>query len=151
MARPFEWNWDRFTAQIPVEMVSDIHCVTAWSRFDNRWRGLPFATLLAAAQPAPNAKFVMLKSYDGYATNLPLSALKTPDALLATHWEGERLSRAHGGPVRLVLPQLYFWKSAKWIRQIWFLEKDAPGFWEARGYHRIGDPWSEQRYGPVQA
>lgn len=148
--RPFTWDWPAFDEQPVVETVADIHCVTAWSRYDNRWRGVPFSAVLAAARPRADARFVMLKSYDGYATNLPLSALLKADALLATHWEGAPLTRAHGGPMRLVLPHLYFWKSAKWLRQIWFMDRDTPGFWEARGYHRLGDPWAEQRYGPVE-
>ncbi|MEM6492154.1 MAG: sulfite oxidase-like oxidoreductase [Pseudomonadota bacterium] len=142
------WDWDAFAALGHVDSVSDIHCVTAWSRFDNRWRGLPTTALLDAVRPKPEARFVMVKSHDGYATNLPIEALRVPDGIVATHWNDEPLSRAHGGPARLVLPQLYFWKSAKWVRQFWFMDRDAPGFWEARGYHPLGDPWREQRTGP---
>ena len=146
--RPLVWDWPTFAARATVDSVSDIHCVTAWSRFDNRWRGLPATALLDAAQPKPSARFVMVKSHDGYAANLPIAALRAPDAMIATHWNDAPLTRAHGGPARLVLPQLYFWKSAKWVRQFWFMDRDAPGFWEARGYHPLGDPWREQRTGP---
>jgi DMSO/TMAO reductase YedYZ molybdopterin-dependent catalytic subunit len=121
--------------------------VTAWSRYDNRWQGVATATLLASVQPLPQAKFVILKSFDAYATCVPLEQFAGHDALLATGWEGKPLTREHGGPVRLVLPALYFWKSPKWLRHVWFTDKDVPGTWEARGYHRLGDPWRQQRYG----
>ncbi|GIL40824.1 sulfite oxidase-like oxidoreductase [Roseiterribacter gracilis] len=145
--RPFKWSWDDLQRETPVERTSDIHCVTAWSRYDNRWRGVSMNRVIELAQPKPDAKFVILKSYDSYATNVPLADLQRDDVLLATHWEGQPLTREHGGPVRLVVPHLYFWKSAKWIRQIWFTDRDSPGFWESRGYHMYGDPWKQQRYG----
>jgi DMSO/TMAO reductase YedYZ molybdopterin-dependent catalytic subunit len=145
--RPFQWSWDDLQRETPVERTSDIHCVTAWSRYDNQWRGVSMARVIELAQPKPEAKFVILKSFDSYTTNLPLADLQQQDVLLATHWEGQTLTREHGGPVRLVVPHLYFWKSAKWIRQIWFTDRDTPGFWESRGYHMYGDPWKQQRYG----
>ncbi|MEM7653029.1 MAG: sulfite oxidase-like oxidoreductase [Pseudomonadota bacterium] len=144
---PITWDWTQFERQRKVRRVSDIHCVTAWSRFDNRWEGMAFRDLLSVVEPLESARFVYFKSYDSYMTNLPLSHVLDDDILLATHWEGEPLTREHGGPVRIVLPKLYFWKSAKWIRQIWFSDADSPGFWEARGYHPIGNPWQEERYG----
>lgn len=131
----------------PFEVTADIHCVTAWSRLDNRWRGVATRDLIAEVRPHDDARFVIVKSYDGYTTNLSTDWLYEPDSLIATHWEGKPLTREHGGPVRLVIPALYFWKSAKWIRSIRFVARDVKGFWEARGYHDVGDPWKEQRYG----
>jgi DMSO/TMAO reductase YedYZ molybdopterin-dependent catalytic subunit len=145
--RPLTWRWADLQRQPQAEMTSDIHCVTAWSRYDNRWQGVATATLLAAVQPLPEARFVILKSFDAYATCVPLAHFAGADVLLATGWDGKPLSREHGGPVRLVLPALYFWKSPKWLRHVWFTDKDVPGSWEARGYHRLGDPWRQQRYG----
>jgi DMSO/TMAO reductase YedYZ molybdopterin-dependent catalytic subunit len=144
---PVTWDWAALQRQPRFSHVSDIHCVTAWSRYDNRWDGVSARHLLSVVRPKPEARFVIFRSYDSYSTNVPLAEFDETDALLATHWEGEPISRAHGGPVRVVIPQLYFWKSAKWVRHIWFSDKDAPGFWEVRGYHNHGDPWTEERYG----
>ncbi len=144
---PLKWSWDDFMAQPQVEWVSDIHCVTSWSRYDNHWVGVPALHLLDLVRPRPEARFVMLRSYDGYTTNIPLSAFADDDVLLAHSWEGKPLTAEHGGPMRLVLPKLYFWKSAKWLRHITVMEKDEPGYWEQRGYHMNGDPWLEERYG----
>jgi DMSO/TMAO reductase YedYZ molybdopterin-dependent catalytic subunit len=146
VAHPLKWDWATFMAQPQVTLTNDIHCVTTWSRYDNTWVGVPMRTLLAQAKPFPTAKFVMLRSYDGYSTNLPLADIDRDDVLIAHTWEGKPLSREHGGPVRLVVPHLYFWKSAKWLRHITFMEKDQPGYWEVRGYHMRGDPWAEERY-----
>lgn len=143
---PVTLDWQSFQALPQSERVSDIHCVTAWSRYDNRWRGVLASDLLALVRPKPEAKFVLFQSYDTYTTNLPLAEFAVPDALLATHWEGEPLTVEHGGPLRVVVPQLYFWKSAKWIKRITFAAADQPGFWEVRGYHNHGDPWAEERY-----
>lgn len=143
---PVFWTFDEFIAQKQARFTSDIHCVTTWSRYDNEWEGLATRELLAACQPREDARFVVLHSYDGYATNLPLEDFAAEDALLAHSWSGKPLSEEHGGPVRLVVPHLYFWKSAKWLQAIEFLTEDAPGFWEVRGYHNRGDPWAEQRY-----
>lgn len=143
---PVFWTFDEFIAQKQVRFTSDIHCVTTWSRYDNEWEGLATRELLAACQPREDARFVVLHSYDGYTTNLPLEDFAAEDALLAHSWSGQPLSEEHGGPVRLVVPHLYFWKSAKWLQAIEFLTEDAPGFWEVRGYHNRGDPWAEQRY-----
>ncbi|UPJ67491.1 sulfite oxidase-like oxidoreductase [Bradyrhizobium sp. 191] len=143
---PVFWTFDEFIAQKQARFTSDIHCVTTWSRYDNEWEGLATRELLAACQPREDARFVVLHSYDGYTTNLPLEDFAAEDALLAHSWSGQPLSEQHGGPVRLVVPHLYFWKSAKWLQAIEFLTEDAPGFWEVRGYHNRGDPWAEQRY-----
>lgn len=143
---PVFWTFDEFIAQKQARFTSDIHCVTTWSRYDNEWEGLATRELLAACQPHEDARFVVLHSYDGYTTNLPLEDFAAEDALLAHSWSGKPLSEEHGGPVRLIVPHLYFWKSAKWLQAIEFLTEDAPGFWEVRGYHNRGDPWAEQRY-----
>ncbi|KQT25622.1 MAG: sulfite oxidase-like oxidoreductase [Bradyrhizobium sp.] len=143
---PVFWSFDEFIAQKQARFTSDIHCVTTWSRYDNEWKGLATRELLAACQPREDARFVVLHSYDGYTTNLALEDFAAEDALLAHSWSGQPLTEEHGGPVRLVVPHLYFWKSAKWLQAIEFLTEDAPGFWEVRGYHNRGDPWTEQRY-----
>lgn len=139
-------DWAAFQALPRTENVSDMHCVTTWSRYDNRWKGVSTAELLDAAMPKASATFVLLTSYDGYTTNLPLADFAVDNALLATHWEGAPLIREHGGPVRLIVPHLYLWKSAKWINRITFLTADEAGFWERNGYHMRGDPWTEERY-----
>ncbi|PDT90305.1 sulfite oxidase-like oxidoreductase [Bradyrhizobium sp. Y36] len=143
---PVFWTFAEFSAQKQAQFTSDIHCVTTWSRYDNEWEGLATRELLAACQPREDARFVTLHSYDGYTTNLALEDFAAEDALLAHSWSGQPLTEEHGGPVRLVVPHLYFWKSAKWLQAIEFLTEDAPGFWEVRGYHNRGDPWAEQRY-----
>jgi DMSO/TMAO reductase YedYZ molybdopterin-dependent catalytic subunit len=147
VAHPLRWDWAAFMAQPQVTLTNDIHCVTTWSRYDNTWVGIAMRTLLATVKPFESAKFVMLRSFDGYSTNLPLADIDRDDVLLAHTWQGKPLSRDHGGPMRLVVPHLYFWKSAKWLRHITFMERDQPGYWEARGYHMRGDPWTEERYG----
>lgn len=144
--RPFKWTFDDLMAQPQVEIESDIHCVTTWSRYDNRWKGVSLKHLLSEVQPREKTAFVMVRGYDGYSTNVPLSWLDDDDVLLAHTWNGAPLTREHGGPVRLVIPKLYFWKSAKWIRHLTFMEGDARGYWEAQGYHDVGEPWKEQRY-----
>jgi DMSO/TMAO reductase YedYZ molybdopterin-dependent catalytic subunit len=143
---PLVWDWAGFAALPQSRFTSDIHCVTTWSRYDNRWDGVATRDILETARPMPEARFVVLHSADGYTTNLPLEDFAAEDALLAHSWDGAPLSRQHGGPVRLVVPHLYFWKSAKWLRGIDFLTDDGPGYWEVRGYHDRGDPWKEQRY-----
>jgi DMSO/TMAO reductase YedYZ molybdopterin-dependent catalytic subunit len=143
---PVKLDWDAFHRLPQSKKLSDIHCVTTWSRYDNRWQGVSTHDLLDLVMPRPEANFVMLTSYDGYTTNLPLADFASEDGILATAWEGEPLTRDHGGPMRLVIPHLYFWKSAKWLRRIEFLVGDQAGFWEKNGYHMRGDPWREQRY-----
>jgi DMSO/TMAO reductase YedYZ molybdopterin-dependent catalytic subunit len=146
MERPVVWDWAAFQAQTQSRETSDIHRVTSWSRYDNAWEGVSTADVLTAVAPKPDARFVVLHSYDGYTTNLPLEDFAAPDSILAHSWQGTPLTLEHGGPVRLVVPHLYFWKSAKWIQRIEFLTEDRPSFWETRGYHNRGDPWAEQRY-----
>ncbi|MDB5526080.1 MAG: molybdopterin-binding oxidoreductase protein [Rhizobium sp.] len=139
-------KWTEFQGLEQSRKISDIHCVTTWSRYDNEWKGISTRDLLDLAMPKPQATHVMLTSYDGYTTNLPLEDFAAEDAILATSWEGAPLSRDHGGPMRLVVPHLYFWKSAKWLRRIELIPADKAGFWEQNGYHMLGDPWREERY-----
>jgi len=143
---PVTWDWATFMAQPQTTVTVDIHCVTTWSSYDNEFSGVSFRHLLDLIRPAPNARFVMARSFDGYSTNVPLEWLADHDVLLCHSWNGAPLSREHGGPVRLLVPKLYFWKSAKWLRHLTFMEKDQPGFWEARGYHMRGEPFLEERY-----
>ncbi|MBO0710075.1 MAG: sulfite oxidase-like oxidoreductase [Acetobacteraceae bacterium] len=135
-----------FMALPQEESVSDIHCVTQWSRYDNRWKGVAARTLLDLVRPMPQARHVVFHSYDGYTTNIRLDQFDQPDVFLVHEWEGQPITRQHGGPVRVLVPRLYFWKSAKWLRRIQFTISDRPGFWEVRGYHNNADPWAEERY-----
>jgi DMSO/TMAO reductase YedYZ molybdopterin-dependent catalytic subunit len=144
--QPLFWDFAQFTAQPQQHFISDIHCVTTWSRYENAWDGLSTRELLAACKPRDEARFVVLHSHDGYTTNLALEDFAAEDALLAHTWQGAPIERDHGGPVRLIVPHLYFWKSAKWLQSIEFVTEDRPGYWEVRGYHNRGDPWLEQRY-----
>ncbi len=137
---------DEFMALPQAESVSDIHCVTQWSRYDNRWKGVAARTILELVQPKPDARHIVFHSFDGYTTNVQLEQFDQPDVFLVHEWEGKPLTRAHGGPVRVLIPRFYFWKSAKWLRRIQFTIGDHPGFWEQRGYHNNGDPWQEERY-----
>jgi len=143
---PLFWDFAQFSTQPQSTFISDIHCVTTWSRYDNQWEGLSTRALLDACQPKPEVRFVVLESHDGYTTNLSLEDFAAEDALLAHSWQGSPIERDHGGPVRVIVPHLYFWKSAKWLQRIQFVTEDKPGYWEVRGYHNRGDPWQEQRY-----
>ena len=144
---PIQWSFQDFLAQPQFQDVSDIHCVTAWSRFDNHWEGVSATHLLSVVKPKATASHVVFHSHDGYTTNLTLTNFADPDVLLAYKWEGEQIAGNHGGPVRAIVPKYYFWKSAKWLKRIEFVDRDRPGFWEQRGYHNEGDPWQEDRYG----
>jgi DMSO/TMAO reductase YedYZ molybdopterin-dependent catalytic subunit len=146
VAQPLEWTWEQFLSLPSVESVSDIHCVTRWSRLDNRWRGVPVREVLARARPLPQARFVLAHAEYGYTANLPLEALLDDDVLLAYEHDGQPLTPEHGFPLRLVVPKRYFWKSAKWVRGLELLAEDRLGFWEQLGYHNDADPWQEQRY-----
>lgn len=138
------WTWDEMRA-LPAEDVSaDIHCVTRWSKLDTRWRGVPVETLLDMA--GREAEYVLAFCDGGYTTNLPAADVTGGQAWLAYEYDGEPLEAEHGGPARLLVPHLYFWKSAKWVRGLELLDADEPGFWETYGYHMYGDPWREQRY-----
>ncbi len=138
------WTWEEFR-ELPRETVEvDIHCVTTWSKFATRWEGVSVDTLLHGVDTA--AEFVLARSYGGYSTNLPLDDLTGGQAWVVDTFDGEPLAQEHGGPARLLVPHLYFWKSAKWVRSLDLLLEDEPGFWETNGYHPYGDPWLEQRY-----
>jgi DMSO/TMAO reductase YedYZ molybdopterin-dependent catalytic subunit len=147
-AQTARWTWDEFQA-LPHEVLTrDIHCVTKWSKFDTVWEGVSVDTLLAeaAARGVEPAPYVLAVCDHDYTTNLPLADVVGGKAWVATKYDGEPLAPEHGGPARLLVPHLYFWKSAKWVRQLRFIERDEPGFWEGYGYHNYGDPWREQRY-----
>ncbi len=147
VVNPLTWDWDTLLAQPQIDDVSDIHCVTQWSRYDNRWTGVATSHLLSLVQPLPNATHVILHSYDGYTTNVRLDHFADDDCLIAHRHDGVPITREHGGPVRVIIPKWYLWKSAKWLKRIEIVVADKPGFWETRGYHNEGDPWTEQRYG----
>lgn len=138
------WDWPEYLALPQETPTVDLHCVTKWSKFDTEWRGVSLDTLLADVETA--ADFVLIHSYGGYTTNLPLEDLLDGQAWVVHGYDGEDLPAEHGGPARLLVPHLYLWKSAKWIRRIELLMEDDPGFWETAGYHNYGDPWREQRY-----
>jgi len=144
--KPLTLDWAAFNALPQVTDTSDFHCVTTWSKYDCEWGGVAFTTLFELAQPKPEAKFVYFTSYDGYSTNVPLAHCLDDDVLVATRFGGEPVSREHGGPARVIIPKLYAWKGAKFIKTLTFLAEDRLGFWEVRGYHAIGDPWKEERY-----
>jgi len=138
------WSWAELRA-LPAEPVTtDIHCVTKWSKLGTHWEGVALDTLLADVDTA--ADFALVHSYGGYTTNLPLEDLTGGQAWVAYRYDGAELEPEHGGPARLLVPHLYFWKSAKWVRGLELLHEDHPGFWESVGYHNYGDPWREQRY-----
>ena len=138
------WNWAQFK-RLPNERLNvDIHCVTTWSKLNTKWEGVSLDTLLESIDTT--AEFALVGSYGGYTTNLPLGDLLGGKAWIVYAYEGAPLSAVHGGPARLLVPHLYFWKSAKWVRSIELRGSDAPGFWERLGYHSYGDPWQEQRY-----
>ena len=144
--RPTTWTWDELTALPRSTYEGDIHCVTTWSKFDMRWVGVSVDVLLAAAGPRAEATHVMARSHTGYTTDLPLADVSGGRAWVALEVDGEPLAPEHGGPARLLVPHLYFWKSAKWVSGLTLLDHDEPGFWEQNGYHDRGDPWREQRY-----
>ena len=146
VAEEKRWSLAELKALPQVEITRDIHCVTTWSRLDTTFRGVRVRDLLAGLALRPEAQYALVHADPGYTTNLPLSDLMADDVLLATHEGGQPLSDEHGGPVRLVVPALYFWKSAKWVRGIELTDIDVPGFWERAGYHMRGDPWREERY-----
>lgn len=153
VANPVELDWDAFLDLLQVEDASDFHCVTSWSRLDNRWKGVRFRDLAELVVPLDEAAHVLITAYDKmpgseipYTTNLPLQRALDPDVLLVHTWEGQPLPREHGGPCRMITPRLYAWKGAKWIRRIEFATEDRPGFWEKRGYSNSAEPWLNDRY-----
>jgi len=141
------WDWKEFEALPQTEIKTDIHCVTKWSKLGTRWRGVTIDDLLRAAGLAESPTgFVMAHCDGGYSTNYEIADLINSRAMVATHYENSPIPASHGGPARMLVPHLYFWKSAKWVRRLAFKEQNVPGFWESLGYHLRGDPWREQRY-----
>lgn len=140
------WTWDQFNALPQTKMTRDIHCVTKWSKLDTFWEGVLVDDILGDAGITPPTGFVLAHSFDGYSTNVPVADLIDGKAMVTTRYGGEPLHPEHGGPARLLVPHLYFWKSAKWVNGLQFTNTDTAGFWEMRGYHMYGDPWREQRF-----
>lgn len=144
--REVHFTWEEFQSLPQTNLRSDVHCVTHWSKFDNDWTGVKFPEVMARATVTRGAKHVMVHSYGGYTTNIALAELMDDDVLFAHMHAGESLAPEHGWPLRLVVPKLYFWKSAKWVRGLVLMDEERPGFWEMYGYHIHGDPWNEERY-----
>jgi DMSO/TMAO reductase YedYZ molybdopterin-dependent catalytic subunit len=144
--RPLVWTWDEFQALPRVKVFADMHCVTRWSRLGNLWEGVATHTVMERAGVLPEARFVLVRAEEGWTTNLPLAHFAAEDALFADRHDGRALPHEHGGPLRLVVPRLYSWKSAKWVRGVEFLAHDRAGYWEQGGYHMRGDPWREERF-----
>ena len=144
---PVTLTWEEFDALPKTEHVQDIHCVTRWSRFDTRFRGVHWRDLAPLVRPKPSARFAIAHAEQGFTANVPFASLEDDHALLATGADGEPLTADHGWPLRLVIPGKYYWKSAKWLRGIELTAADRPGFWEGYGYHNDADPWEEERYG----
>ena len=140
------WNWEQFNALPQTQLTRDIHCVTKWSKLDTVWEGVSIDALLAAASHEPPTRYTLAHSYGGYSTNVPVADLIDGKSLIALRYDGQPLEPSHGGPARLLVPHLYFWKSAKWVNGLQFTQRDEAGFWELRGYHMYGDPWREQRF-----
>ncbi|MFO0723957.1 MAG: molybdopterin-dependent oxidoreductase [Myxococcota bacterium] len=145
--QPVTLSWEDFLGLEQVEDVSDFHCVTTWSRMDVPWRGVRASTVLALASPKPEASHVLCHAYDGYSTNLPIEEVLKDDVLLVHTADGAPLEKEHGGPVRMITPQLYAWKGAKWINRIQVTTRNVRGFWEERGYSDTAFPWQDDRYG----
>jgi DMSO/TMAO reductase YedYZ molybdopterin-dependent catalytic subunit len=153
---PVTWSWDEFRKLPRTRVFADMHCVTRWSRLGNTWEGVATREVIKHVRLRPDAKFVLVSAYDkgfsfaggatAWTTNLPLEHFLADDALFADTHDGAPLDLDHGGPLRLVIPRLYAWKSAKWVKGVTFQAQDTPGFWERGGYHQLGDPWKEQRY-----
>lgn len=144
---PITLSWDEFNQLSKTQLTTDIHCVTRWSRFGMPWEGVSLDDLIAAAGGLTDqAKFLIATTFEGYTTNLPVRDVLNNQALVATRADDAPLTAEHGGPARLFVPHLYFWKSAKWIHRLTFTPSDHPGFWEVNGYHNYGDPWKEERY-----
>jgi DMSO/TMAO reductase YedYZ molybdopterin-dependent catalytic subunit len=145
--KPVRLTWAEFNRLPRAEIHCDMHCVTRWSRFDNRFEGVLFTEVMKLVRPKPEARFAMLRGENGYTTNLPLEDLMKPTTIFAFRHDGEELTGEHGYPLRLIVPHLYLWKSVKWARGFTLTAEDEPGFWEQNGYHMYGDPWKEQRFG----
>ncbi|MFZ0821989.1 MAG: sulfite oxidase-like oxidoreductase [Candidatus Acidiferrales bacterium] len=144
--KPVRLSWEEFNKLPQTEEVADFHCVTRWSRFDNRWQGVPVSGVLKLVKVSAEVQFVLVHAEAGFSANMPLADFARPDSIFAFRHDGEPLTAEHGYPVRLILPHLYAWKSVKWVRGIELLAQDQPGFWEQNGYHMYGDPFKEQRF-----
>jgi DMSO/TMAO reductase YedYZ molybdopterin-dependent catalytic subunit len=140
------WSWADFIRLPITRTTPDIHCVTKWSKFDTNWEGVSIQDLLADAGLEPPTAFMLAHSYDDYSTNVPVKDLLDGRGMIAIAYDGKPITPEHGGPARLLVPHLYLWKSAKWVKGLQFTQRDEAGFWEVRGYHMYGDPWKEQRY-----
>ena len=143
---PVTWSWDELMALPNRDWTVDISCVTKWTKLDTKWRGVTVDTLLEAVEVDQNGRYVMAFCDGGYTTNIPLDEMVKGQAFIAYEFDDKELAPEHGGPARLVVPHLYFWKSAKWVRGLRFMDRNRPGFWESLGYHIHGDPWKEERY-----
>ncbi len=143
---PMEWTWEQFLKEATFRSVSDFHCVTTWSVYENEWEGMSFQRLLELVQPTQAAKYVLFTAYDDYTTNLPLEACDDDDVVITYKRNGKPLTKEHGGPVRMIVPKRYAWKGAKWVNRITFLAEDQKGFWEVRGYSNTAFPWKNDRY-----
>lgn len=143
---PFELTWEEFLALPHTTLTADFHCVTTWSRYDNTWEGVHIREILQRARPLPTARYVMAHSWSGYTTNMAFADLNDDDVMIVFKHDGQDLEPDHGGPVRLLVPKLYAYKSAKWLDGLEFMADDRPGFWEQRGYHNHANPWEEERY-----
>jgi DMSO/TMAO reductase YedYZ molybdopterin-dependent catalytic subunit len=145
--RALEFDWEQFRALPRVKVFADFHCVTRWSRLGNLWEGVSVRHLLEMAGVKPQARYVVATGYDsGWTTNLPLEEFDREDAVIVDQHDGEPLDPDHGGPARLIVPRLYAWKSAKWLKAVTLVDEDRPGYWEELGYHNYGDPWREERF-----
>jgi DMSO/TMAO reductase YedYZ molybdopterin-dependent catalytic subunit len=151
--KPVRLTWEEFNKLPRTQVHCDLHCVTRWSRFDNRFEGVPFTEVMKLVTPkpaspaaGPSAHFALVRGEHGYTANLPLEDLMKPETMFAFSHDGEPLTADHGGPLRLIVPHLYLWKSVKWVRGFSLMAEDEPGFWEQNGYHIYGDPWKEQRF-----
>ncbi len=143
---PLQWSWEEFKALPRTEIVTDIHCVTRWSKLGQTWEGVPMRYVLEQVKPKPEARYVIAHAEAGFTANLPIEAIMDDDVLLADTADGMELTPEHGYPLRLLVPKRYFWKSAKWLRGLEFTAEDQPGFWEQNGYNNNADPWKEERY-----
>jgi DMSO/TMAO reductase YedYZ molybdopterin-dependent catalytic subunit len=144
--KPLRLTWEEFNRLPQTEIQCDMHCVTRWSRFDNRFEGVLFTDVIRLVTLKPEARFAIIRGEHGYTANLPLADLMRPSTILTSKHDGEPLSAEHGYPLRLIVPHLYLWKSVKWVRGLELTAQDEPGFWEQNGYHIYGDPWKEQRF-----
>lgn len=144
--QPLDWSWEEFRALPTTTVTSDFHCVTGWSKLDNEWEGVSFQEIAGRARPTATASHALVEAPSGYTANLPLDALTDDDVLFAWSHNGDPLPPEHGGPLRLVVPKRYGWKSVKWVVRVRIIDRDVRGYWEERGYHNEADPWLEQRY-----